>query len=163
MNKELLTTIWNRCWWLFYYKNYIKNPPYLLGLSVNAFLNLQLQCCGKNSYEDWFSTPWERTVNTTSGVPHSCCRIPDTSCNNMNVNANSTYIYQQVIHLYQAIYFKSLLIFFFNCSYYFLEMWNLNYIILLIFDFINFFSLLWQFHPVLLLILNSWYTLKVCL
>lgn len=86
--------------------HYIKNPPYLLGLSVNAFLNLQLQCCGKNSYEDWFSTPWERTVNTTSGVPHSCCRIPDTSCNNMNVNANSTYIYQQVIHLYQAIYFK---------------------------------------------------------
>lgn len=58
-------------------------------------LQSQLQCCGKNSYEDWFSTPWERTVNTTSGVPHSCCRIPDTSCNNMNVNANSTYIYQE--------------------------------------------------------------------
>lgn len=54
-------------------------------------LQSQLHCCGSESYQDWFITPWEKTVNSSRAVPHSCCK--DAVCNNLDVNVNATDIY----------------------------------------------------------------------
>lgn len=59
-------------------------------------LQWQLQCCGYDSYMDWFNTPWETTVktkNVTNAVPMSCCRVARERCENTNlpmVHSNAT-------------------------------------------------------------------------
>ncbi|KAL4220219.1 Tetraspanin-7 [Mactra antiquata] len=57
---------------------------------MKAFDGLQhnLECCGRYSYADWFTTEWEnhhKTENQTNLVPKSCCRVDQSKCRNFNL------------------------------------------------------------------------------
>ena len=57
------------------------------------FSFVQLKCCGRLNYTDWFSAPWEATQlvdNKTNVVPKSCCRGNQQTCVNFNLKDNNS-------------------------------------------------------------------------
>lgn len=56
-------------------------------------LQSTLKCCGKDSYTDWFGTPWSEGIRS---VPSSCCEVhPVRKChhNRLGVRDNASDIY----------------------------------------------------------------------
>lgn len=78
----------------------------MMNTDLWIFLNcIQLECCGMNSYTDWFTTGWTGTPNS---VPTSCCKDEKSTCKHTNLpnapDANKTMEINTKVSLYMPLF-----------------------------------------------------------